>query len=136
MTERKLVMPAKDRESFLQRLVLTLTSLPEGMWDLTLAPRKVRRSIDQNALLWALYGNILEQAEGILDGWDKSDLHEYLLGEHFGWETIEGFGRKRLKPLRRSSRLSMTEFSEFLDFIVRRMAGHGIVLQMPGDLAA
>lgn len=95
--------------------------------------RRSRRSTSQNSLLWALYDDILRQGGETLGGWTREDLHEYFLIQHFGAETREAFGMKRLKPLRRSSRLSKTEFSEFVDFIVRRMAEHGIVLELPGD---
>ena len=62
-----------------------------------------------------------------------NDLHEYFLGEHFGWQTLEGFGRKRVKPLRRSSPLSKTEFVDFVDFIQRTMAGHGVYIPDPEE---
>lgn len=98
--------------------------------------RKSRRSNDQNALLWALYDDVLKQGGEALGGWSRDDLHEYCLGEHFGWDEHKAFGRTRLKPKRRSSRLTKMEFSEFVEFIVRRMAEHGIVLQLPGEQAA
>lgn len=98
--------------------------------------RKSRRTSDQNRLLWSLYEDILRLGGETLGGWSKEDLHEYFLIQHFGAETREAFGMKRLKPLRRSSRLTKTEFSDFVDFIVRRMAEHGIVLELPGEIAA
>jgi len=98
--------------------------------------KKSRRSNDQNALLWALYDDILKQGGETLGGWTSADLHEYLLGEHFGWQVHEAFGAKRQKPMRRSSRLTKTEFSDYIAFIVQRMAEHGIVLQLPGDQEA
>jgi hypothetical protein len=98
--------------------------------------RKPRRSNDQNALLWALYGDVLSQGGEMLRGWTKDDLHEFALGEHFGWDEHKAFGRTRLKPKRRSSRLSKTEFTDFLDAFVRLMAEHGIVLELPEEIAA
>jgi hypothetical protein len=98
--------------------------------------RKSRRSSDQNTLLWALYEDVLRQGGETLGGWTKDDLHEYVLGEYFGWDVSEAFGRKRMKPKRRSSRLTKTEFSDFVEFIVRRFAEHGIVLALPGEIAA
>lgn len=98
--------------------------------------RKSRRTTEQNALLWALYDDILERGGELLGGWTKDDLHEYFLGEHFGWEVHEALGMKRQKPMRRSSRLTKTEFGQYIDFIVRRMAEHGVVLKLPGDAEA
>lgn len=96
--------------------------------------RKSRRTNDQNALLWALYDDVLKKGGETLGGWTKDDLHEYCLGEWFGWTEHKAFGRTRLKPKKRSSRLTKLEFSDFVEFIVQRMAEHGIVLQLPGDL--
>ncbi|HYE70636.1 MAG TPA: recombination protein NinB [Aquabacterium sp.] len=92
------------------------------------------RTQQQNALLWALYGDILRKGGEILRGWTKDDLHEMFLIEHFGSNRISLGKRHRLKPRRRSSRLSKVEFSEFIDFIVRYMAEQGVVLRLPGDL--
>ena len=98
--------------------------------------KKPRRSNDQNALLWALYYDAIAQGGETLGGWTSDDIHEYMLGEWSGWNTCEAFGKKRLKPKKRSSRLGKMEFSDFVSFVVRRFAEHGIVLELPGDQAA
>jgi hypothetical protein len=95
-----------------------------------------RRTNDQNALLWALYDDALKKGGEALGGWSRDDVHEYMLGEYWGWDVCEAFGRKRMKPKRRSSRLTKMEFSDFVEFVVRRFAEHGIVLQLPGEIAA
>ena len=95
--------------------------------------KKARRSTDQNALLWALYTDAKAIGGETLGGWTTEDLHEYMLGEHFGWTVHEALGRKRQKPKHRSSRLTKTEFSDFVEFGVRRFAEHGIVLRLPGE---
>jgi hypothetical protein len=97
--------------------------------------RKSRRTNDQNALLWALYDDALKQGGEALGGWTSADIHEYMLGEYFGWEVCEAFGRKRQKPIRRSSRLTRLEFSDLVEFVVRRFAEHGVVLDVPNDSA-
>lgn len=107
-----------------------------GLGALRTILRKSRRSNDQNALLWALYSDALKQGGETLGGWTTDDIHEYMLGEYHGWVTCEAFGRKRQKPAKRSSRLSKTEFSDFVAFVVQRFAEHGIVLELPDDLAA
>lgn len=96
--------------------------------------RKARRSLDQNALLWALYSDVLKLGGETLGGWSTEDLHTYLCGEYWGWERVKAFGMMRQKPKRRSSRLTKVEFSDYLSFVVRRMAEHGIVLSLPEDL--
>src|SRR5919109_2216622 len=92
--------------------------------------RKHRRTNTQNALLWSLYADILESGGEEMRGWTKDDLHEFFLIDHFGAETLELFGRKRLKPHRRSSRLTKTEFSDFVEHIVRFMAERGVSLTL------
>ena len=79
------------------------------------------------------YPTILETGGEALAGWTKDDLHDYFLGEHFGWETIEGFGRKRIKPIRRSSKLSTMEFVDFVDFIQMKAAELGIYIPSPNE---
>ena len=39
--------------------------------------------------------------------------------------------RKRMRPIRRSSKLSKTEFAGFIAFIQQRMAEHGIYVPDP-----
>lgn len=94
---------------------------------------KRRRSNDQNALLWALYSDALKQGGETLGGWTTEDVHEFMLGEFHGWQRCEAFGRVRMKPLKRSSRLTKQEFGDFLEFVVRKFAEHGIVLELPGE---
>lgn len=92
--------------------------------------KRPRRSLEQNAYLWGVvYAEILKH----MPGWDADDLHEYFLGEHFGWETLEGFGRKRMRPIRRSSKLKTTEFMDFIAFIQRRMAELGVYIPDPNE---
>lgn len=107
-----------------------------GLGTLRTILRKSRRTSEQNKLLWAIYGDILNAGGETLGGWTAEDLHEFFLIDHFGSETVDIFGRKRLKPLRRSSRLSKSEFSGLVDHIVRFMAERGVVLSVPGDMAA
>ena len=64
-------------------------------------------------------------------GWRNEDVHEYFLGEHFGWETLDGLGRKRMKPLNRSSKLSKMEFVDYVAFIQQKAAEMGIVIPDP-----
>ncbi len=89
------------------------------------------RSELQNRTLWWVYGNILKLGGNTMAGWTKEDLHDHFLIEHFGHTVIAGFGRRRMKPVRRSSRLSKTEFAEFVDFIYSYMANLGVVLPLP-----
>lgn len=90
------------------------------------------RSAQQNRYLWGVvYPTILFGAGLSEQGWRSEDLHEYLLGEHFGWETLEGLGRKRMRPLNRSSNLSKSEFIDYVAFIQQFAAEHGVFVPDP-----
>jgi hypothetical protein len=117
------------------RIANEISRLPPGRaYDVEIREHKPRRSDEQNRYLWGVvYPAILANAGGALDGWDSEDLHEYCLGEFFGWERLDGLGRAKVRPIRRSSRLNKQEFSNFLEFICRRMAQHGIVIPQVED---
>ena len=122
-------MPAlMSREKLIQRIATVLSGLStDKAWLVQIGEHKPSRSQQQNKYLWGvIYRTILDA--GQLQGWDADDLHEYLLGEWSGWEVIEGFGRKRMKPIRRSSALNKEEFSAYVDFIQRKMAELGIFI--------
>lgn len=122
-----------ERNSAMNRIAAFLARLPKDRdFKVEVLEQKPRRTEEQNRYLWGgIYKSILEQGHEKLGGYTAEDLHEYLLGEWSGWELLEpaeGLGRKRLKPIRRSSALSKMEFSEFVDFIKQRMAEHGIIV--------
>jgi hypothetical protein len=128
MREQTVIIP---KGGVLTRIVSLLSALAaDTPLKVTIAEYKRTRSTEQNAYLWGcVYPTILHH----LPGWDANDLHEYFLGEHFGWETLEGLGRKRLKPVKRSSRLSTTDFADHVAFIQRAMAEKGIYVPDPNE---
>lgn len=124
-----ITLPA-DRHSN-ANAVRSIERLPTGTaWRVVVEPWKPKRSESQNRYLWGVvYPTFTER----LDGWEADDVHEFFLGEHFGWETLEGLGRKRVKPVRRSSKLSKQEFSDYVAFIQRRAAGMGVFIPDPEE---
>lgn len=133
MSEQYILPPMLPREAAIQRIVRKIGELPTDTgWRVEIHEHKATRSHQQNAYLWGgIYPAILKAGGNALAGWTEDDLHEYVLGECFGWETVTGFGKKRMRPKRRSSKLSKTEFMGFVDFIHRTMAGHGIFIPDP-----
>jgi len=119
-----------------QRDKLKLVELLKG----TEMPYKVTvkkggsRSIQQNRYLFGIcYETILDH--GLRDdGWRIDDIHEYFLGEYFGWETLSGFGKKRLRPIDRSSNMSKMEFVDYVAFVQQKAAEMGIVIPDPEDI--
>lgn len=131
-----IVLPKdRPRDEALGRLIREIHNLPaDRVYRVEVNEVKRTRSLQQNAYLWGVcYPTILREAGEALVGWDSDDLHEYFLGEWSGWETLEGFGRKRMKPIKRSSRLSVSEFAEYVDFIHRKAADMGIYIPSPDE---
>lgn len=99
---------------------------------LTCEMHKPKRSDSQNKFLWSgIYGTILKEGGEALAGWTKEDLHDYFLGEWSGWDVIEGFGKKRMRPIRRSSNLNKQDFSDYVAFIQMKAAELGIFIPDP-----
>jgi hypothetical protein len=123
-----------NRERQVERIAAVLKGLPQDKaWRVEVHTHQRRRSDQQNRYLWGVvYGEILKH----LQGWDKDDVHEYFLGECFGWEIVEGFGAKRKKPVRRSSKLSKLEFGDYVAFIQRKCAEIGLYIPDPNEMEA
>lgn len=131
MFETVISADTRSREKTVAQVHQALRHLAGGKaYRVTVKEITGSRTQRQNRYLWRIYEIIIEQAG--LEGWEKDDLHEYFLGEHFGWETLEGMGRKRVKPQRRSSVLSASEFAAYVEFIQRTCAQKfGIVVPDP-----
>lgn len=132
MTQSTILPRSMPRERTIANFSRFLAGLPmDRAWRVEVCEHKPTRSDQQNRYLWGVvYKTICEH----LDGWTSDDVHEYMLGEHFGWQEISGLGRRRIKPLRRSSRLNKQEFADYIAFIQRRMAEHGVYVPDPGEI--
>jgi hypothetical protein len=129
--DRTWKVPASPgREADIVRIGQALRRLPvDRTWVVELREHKLKRSDSQNRYLWgAVYPTILASLGESVAGWSATDLHEYFLGECFGWEELAGFGRRRVRPVRRSSALNKQEFSDFVTFIQARMAEQGVTI--------
>lgn len=101
-------------------------------YEIAIEPLKRRRSASQNSFLWGVvYPYIIDGGGETLAGWTPEDLHEYFLGEIYGWEILEGMGRKRMKPIKRSSRMTKVEFMDYLEQVSQRCARMGIIIPEP-----
>lgn len=69
-----------------------------------------QRSLDQNARLWLLH---TEAAR--VTGYSPEEMHEFALGHHFGVATTQCGNMTRDVPLRRSSKLTIEEFTLFME---------------------
>lgn len=126
MTQEFLLPKLLRREGQIDRILQAIMALSnEHAYRVEIHEQKPKRSDSQNRYLWGVcYASLLQ----VLPGWDADDVHDYMLGECFGWEVMEGLGRKRMRPIRRSSKLNKQEFTDFVDFIHRRAAQYGVVI--------
>lgn len=126
------VLMAKDsrRPVILENAIAFLRKLPDSKsWRVDISEHKKRRTSQQNRYLFGVaYAELAR-----VTGQPSEDWHEYFLGEHYGWETVEMLGRRKLRPVRRSSRLTKAEFAEHVEFIQARAAEHGIYIPDPNE---
>ena len=129
----KRIFPTGTPPEQIANAVLRMVSgLPNKPLAVTVELWKKPRTNQQNAYLWGVvYPAIMEGGGEALGGFTRDDVHEWLLGECFGWEVLEGFGRKRMRPLKRSSTLNKQEFRDYLTFIDTKCAEFGIVIPEP-----
>lgn len=126
-------VPAANREGAAKRVHdFVLAALPGKVLDVTVKERKRKRSDPQNRALWGVAYATLKRETGN----DPEDLHEFFLGEHFGWEVYDVLGQKKRRPRRRSSNLSKVEFAEFYAFIQQRAAECGFYVPDPNESIA
>jgi hypothetical protein len=123
-----IILPPVNREAMVARIAAFLaTAFPGKPVKVEIAEKKKSRSDAQNRYLWGVVYPTLRDATGQ----SCDDWHEFFLGEWAGWETVELFGRKRLKPVRRSSKLTVMEFADYIGFIQMRAAEHSIFIADP-----
>jgi NinB protein len=129
-------LPIENRDAALLRIERHLLSLPRtSPFVVMVTEKKPNRTLAQNALMWSLYDDILRMGGEMLGGWTAEELHRFCLGEHYGWQKVTAMGMSRMRPLRTSSRMSKTEFSDHIEWIARYMAEKGIVVSLPGDVS-
>jgi hypothetical protein len=130
----KRIFPRGTRSDAMASVVARMVSNldPNKTWAVEVTEWRRPRTNQQNKFLWGVvYPAILEGGGEALRGWTRDDLHDYFLGECFSWETLEGFGRKRMRPLKRSSTLNKQEFSDYLLFLETKCMEMGIVIPEP-----
>lgn len=126
-----MAIPKGRADSVMERVLAVVRSLPiDKGWRVEVHEQKGTRSEQQNRYLWGVCYPTILTAPG-MEGWEAKDVHEYFLGEHFGWDRVDMFGKTRLRPMRRSSKLSKLEFAEYVEFIQRSMADRGIYIEDP-----
>lgn len=139
---KEFVIPGgKGRSAAIQHVMDALLKLdPDVFWKIEISERKRSRTDAQNAYLWAVPNKMLSD----VTGYEIAEVHEYLLGLHFGWKrkrtpkTPENPTGWRSVPRRTTTRdengkrklLTTIEFAEYVAFI-QRFAAEKLGLVIP-----
>ena len=103
---------------------------PDYVWEVTIKHYRKKRSNPQNKYHWGVIIDIICKDTGN----DPNDIHEYLLGEHVGWETYDVLGTLKKRPSRRSHDMSTEEFENFNEWCRAFAATNlGMVIPLPGE---
>lgn len=123
-----LLYPGSLWQPIADNAIKTISELDrKKKWEIEVRESKDTRTNQQNRYLWGVVYKLLSDETGN----DPEDLHEYFLGEHFGWEEVTVLGKKKLRPKRRSRNSEKDIFFEFVEFIRRRAAMNGYYIPDP-----
>ncbi len=107
--ERRFILDTPQHRDNAARYIGRLP-VDDGVLELILRPYVPRRSLAQNARLWALHSKA-----AAVTGHSAEEMHEFALMRHFGTREIEVAGITRAVPLRRSSMRNRREFAAFME---------------------
>lgn len=142
MTSACLLRKNELREHDMNRALQALMDLPKDHdYSVRWEEAKSQRTLAQNGYLFGVAYAVLGEATG----YEKEDLHEYLLGLHFGTKLKRVPKTKRNPegleeiPVRttttdengRRSVLGKMAFAEYVNFVQRFGAKHGIHIPDP-----
>lgn len=106
---------------------------------ITVKAKESKRSIAQNRWLWGQALPLIAEHLGY-DRHEHDRLHYDLLAVRFGTEAIAPLlpgAPPRIAPKRTSSRLTVAEFSDYMDWLCRYAATEfGVVLPLPDEARA
>lgn len=106
--------------------VEAIQSLPldKGPWEVVIRKAKTKRSNDQNSLHWKRLDIIrLHVADSTGQFYSAEELHEYFKKKFLPVRFIDIDG-EQVKVSRTSTKLTTSEFSEFMDHIDRYCIEH------------
>jgi len=91
--------------------------------DITITKHDDPKTLQQNAYYWAAYVKPLSDHFG----YTKQEMHEVLLAECFGQHKVG----ELILPNKRTGPMKKKEMMEYLDWLPRFAAEHGVVLALP-----
>lgn len=135
------VLPATDRESDISRLAaVLLAALPGKRVKVEVKEYRKDRSSPQCRFLNGVAYKLLSDATG----YERNDISEYLCTEYFGGREKRVPGKRTVTvPIRttttdadgRRSVLTTQEFADYVAFVQRFGAQHGVFIPDPNEVA-
>jgi hypothetical protein len=124
----------------IQTAIAAMTRLINGKtkYQVTIEPRKIRRTSPQNRYYFGCVVKFLADYFGYTVG----QMHDELLGQHFGWKEVRGpKGRRKFIPVRRSTTdadgrddtVSKQMFSDLITTGLAIAAEEGIAIPSPEE---
>ena len=101
----------------------------------TVARHLPKRSLDQNALMWSLFGDIaayLNAKTKPETPFDAEDLHDRLLVERFGHEQ-RTVGQVVVTRVPRTRRWNKAQMSEFIEWVIAWALDRRIPVEIPAS---
>lgn len=113
------------------RMVAALRNLAGKPVELEIRRAKHQRSLDQNAWTWGVAYPQLAEALGYEQS-EIEDLHYGLVAKWGGEHFDKRMGQ--MVPNKRSSKLTTTEFSDYMEWLVRFAAQTaGVYIELPDE---
>lgn len=139
MAAQAFVLPPEpsDREQIAANLhAFVMKALPGKRLKVTVEESRKERSSQQCRYLNGVVYKLLGDATG----YERDDISEYLCGSYFGWKDKRMPGQRIAQvPIRTTTTdadgkravLSKQEFAEYVDFVQRFGAKHGVFIPDP-----
>lgn len=114
----------------------------DGSMEVEFRPYKKPRRPKQNASLWGVAYPPLMEKMGLRGEQEKEELHEYFCGEYFGWKEYYIMNKKKVKPVRTTTRnengerdlVSTIVMADFYSFVQQQGADNGIYVPDPDPM--
>ena len=103
------------------------------VWRVTIKQWREKRS---NAQLAYFYAGIVHPVCEIT-GNDQQDIHDFICGEYWGWESRKIMGQVKKKPIRTLTSpepATVEEMVNLCEWAVMRFSHEGIVLEPPKEI--
>lgn len=134
--QRFFLWPGTGWARVLSNLLTLVQHLDDARaWKVTVERVSKERSARQNAYLWGVAYDVLEEETGQ----EAEDWHEFFLCLHFGERTTSLFGKTITKPVRTTTTnehgerdvLSTLDFMAYVETIQRVAAQHSVFIPDP-----